>query len=138
MARSAFANSDGVDAYRTTTARTAGVCGSGPPGITGYDYCKRFNASRQHAPSEKYKDLFRISKRFEIDVNGFWADFIPFLDDDYVIRGRLVVRPVIDDGDANRATAGELRFWWARTVVWVEEGRLHDAIASDAEERLRL
>ena len=131
-ARSAFAGADGVDAYRATRSEDGWSLWSRTTWITGYDYCKRFNAPCQHDPNEKYEDLFRISKRFEIDVNGFWADSIPFLDDDYVVQADWYVRPVIDDGGGNPA-AGELRFWWARTEVWIEEGRLADAIASNAE-----
>ena len=53
VARSAFANSDGVDAYRTTHSEDGWGLWSRTTWITGYDYCKRFNASCQHAPSEE-------------------------------------------------------------------------------------
>lgn len=132
VAQNEFANDPDIDAYRPISSDDGYDLWSRTTWITAWDYCRRFGYSCGSDVSEKYRDMFRISKRFEIDVDDTWADILPFVDDDYVIEANWYIRPVINDQDANASTPNQLLFWWGLTTVWIEGGSLHDAIADKA------
>jgi hypothetical protein len=132
VAQSEFANDSDIDAYRPTNSEDGYDLWSRTTWLTAWDYCRRNGYSCGSDTSQKYKDMFRISKRFEIDVDDTWADIVPFMDDDYVIEADWYIRPVISDHDGDASTPNQLLFWWGLTTVWVEGGSLHDAIADKA------
>ena len=136
VAQNQFANDPDIDAYRPTSSEDGYQLWSRTTWLTAWDYCKRFALSCANDATQKYRDMFRISKRFEIDVNNTWADILPFVDDDYVIEADWYIRPVITDQDGVPSTPNELRFWWGYTTVWIDGGSLHDAIADKAEPRI--
>jgi hypothetical protein len=136
VAQNGFANDPDIDAYRPTSSEDGYDLWSRTTWITASDYCKRFGYSCSSDASQRYRDMFRISKRFEIDVDDTWVDILPWVDDDYVIEADWYIRPVIVDQDNNASTPNELRFWWGLTTVWVEGGQLHDAIADKAEPKI--
>ena len=92
--------------------------------ITEFEYCKRLGRPCQSDAGNKFRDMFQISKRFEIEIKGEPV----IADDDYVVEANWYVRPVIYDHDNNPATVDQLRFWWGSTRLWVEDGLAHDEV----------
>jgi hypothetical protein len=128
VAESMIGGVSGLDAYRSTNSEDGYSLWSRTTWLTNYDHCKRFGYTNCQTTADKFQDLMRISKRFEIDVDNTWVDINPFMDDDYVIEADWYVRPVIKDTDSNPATPNELQFHWATREWWVEGGDLRDEV----------
>ncbi len=88
------------------------------------DYCRTYGLACATSEPDRMVDYMRISKAFEIDLD-LPVEIIPG-DDDYGIQIDWYVRPVLAD------QFFELRFWWARTDIWVEDdiysGRVEDEV----------
>jgi len=101
--------------------------------ITEWQWCKSVRDACTPTSSMKFRDMFQISKRFEVEITG--EPF--FADDDYVIQLDWFVRPVIKDHDGDPATPVELRFHWGSTSWWVEAGLAHDSVLAEVEPKVR-
>ena len=116
---------DSVSEYRPESSEDGYSLWSRTSWISEYEYCKRLNLACKSSANTKFRDMFQISKRFEIEIEGE-----PIIaDDDYVVEANWYVRPVIHDHDANPATVEQLLFWWGSTRWWIEEGMAHDNVA---------